>query len=205
MSKCTPTESFYAYPWVSVLCLCSTLPRTSRRRGELSVAPLPFPHSVFICRRLTLYLCVFFTTRRIHEVPARRFCLVAADHPLVSAIQENRMSRRVSNSVPRPLKHIPAHISVFACSQRRSFSCKFAMHKNMNKSITLHLLKTLLTICRVPCALPCIPICTTVATSRKSTILNPFEAIYVFQCRGSDMLSFACFQDDARGSCQVLA
>lgn len=26
---------------------------------------------------------------RIHEVSARRFCLVAADHPLVSAISEN--------------------------------------------------------------------------------------------------------------------
>ena len=25
----------------------------------------------------------------IHEVTARRFCLVAADHPLVSAISEN--------------------------------------------------------------------------------------------------------------------
>ena len=26
---------------------------------------------------------------QIHEVAARRFCLVAADHPLVSAISEN--------------------------------------------------------------------------------------------------------------------
>ena len=26
---------------------------------------------------------------QIHEVTARRFCLVAADHPLVSAISEN--------------------------------------------------------------------------------------------------------------------
>ena len=30
-------------------------------------------------------LCVL----QIHEVSARRFCLVAADHPLVSAISEN--------------------------------------------------------------------------------------------------------------------
>jgi hypothetical protein len=28
-------------------------------------------------------------TKGIHEVAARRFCLVAADHPLVSAISEN--------------------------------------------------------------------------------------------------------------------
>ena len=37
------------------------------------------------------------------QVQARRFCLIAADHPLVSAIQENSVCVRDSNNRPRSL------------------------------------------------------------------------------------------------------
>ena len=39
---------------------------------------------------------------QIHEVAARRFCLVAADHPLVSAISENAW---VYATKPHPSLH----------------------------------------------------------------------------------------------------
>jgi len=40
-------------------------------------------------RKFPGYTAENLTTKGIHEVTARRFCLVAADHPIVSAIQEN--------------------------------------------------------------------------------------------------------------------
>merc|ERR1719359_2227190 len=40
-------------------------------------------------RKFPGYTAENLDTKGIHEVAARRFCLVAADHPLVSAISEN--------------------------------------------------------------------------------------------------------------------
>lgn len=40
-------------------------------------------------RKFPGYTAENLTTKGVHEVAARRFCLVAADHPIVSAIQEN--------------------------------------------------------------------------------------------------------------------
>jgi len=41
-------------------------------------------------RKFPGYTAENLSEKGIHEVPARRFCLVASDHPLVSAIQENQ-------------------------------------------------------------------------------------------------------------------
>jgi len=40
-------------------------------------------------RKFPGYTAENLTEKGVHEVPARRFCLIASDHPLVSAIQEN--------------------------------------------------------------------------------------------------------------------
>jgi hypothetical protein len=51
-----------------------------------------FDKVLIIAQKLTLILCVFLCSlaeKGIHEVSQRRFVLVAADHPLVSAISEN--------------------------------------------------------------------------------------------------------------------
>ena len=40
-------------------------------------------------RKFPGYTAENLDTKGIHEVTQRRFCLVAADHPLVSAISEN--------------------------------------------------------------------------------------------------------------------
>ena len=48
-------------------------------------------------------------TKGIHEVAARRFCLVAADHPLVSAISENAEKLQMGEISVRTSAHPFAH------------------------------------------------------------------------------------------------
>ena len=57
----------------------------------MPLKPVLSPHgSPLLVRALQPgYTAENLDTKGIHEVAARRFCLVAADHPLVSAISEN--------------------------------------------------------------------------------------------------------------------
>ena len=66
------------------VCLRAVHSRQPLRKGRECLAKMHLAHNAQDSRSLSLW--------QIHEVAARRFCLVSADHPLVSAISENGMT-----------------------------------------------------------------------------------------------------------------